>query len=335
MDERDESGLERLDATLGAVGATEAQDVVRDPMIRDVLTDKGLPVQEKLGKMEQILEARREPNWTVHGLSFAHVRAKYNLPYHAGSVGDGWAELLDRACADMVALGWDPERECEQIKEKYGDLRFYVQGSESVQDRATVAEEESRSVCEVDGRPGRLRHRLGWVLCQCDVCAAGDGPSQPVSTLHGRTSVGVAVEEGVPAGLITAEDGWAVIAGEAIRGLRQAGYPLELVTAITEREGGMLVQVERQQENWRLPVQPISLEVVQVLRKAERASRWTCLWCGAPGRSGEVERPYRHPTTEYLCEEHQGRQGGTFAPLGKALPSMYQRQANGTYRCEI
>lgn len=54
-----------------------------------------------------------------------------------------------------------------QIKEKFGTLRIYVVGSDSVQTVAEQAMEQSVHVCEVCGRPGTLRTD-GWFKVRCD-----------------------------------------------------------------------------------------------------------------------------------------------------------------------
>jgi hypothetical protein len=44
-----------------------------------------------------------------------------------GTVGEGWINILDRLAEDLVAMGWD--RRLDQVKEKFGRLRFYVRTS--------------------------------------------------------------------------------------------------------------------------------------------------------------------------------------------------------------
>jgi hypothetical protein len=81
---------------------------------------------------------------------------------HAGWVRAGWIPLLDRLAEDLIALGWD--RSLDQVKEKFGGLRFYIGTaspplSRDVRDRIhrriTWAEAESLRTCEQCGAPGR------------------------------------------------------------------------------------------------------------------------------------------------------------------------------------
>lgn len=62
----------------------------------------------------------------------------------------------------------------EQIKEKFGGLRFYHQGGdEYVDGLVTMAEEWASRTCEVCGSPGRARQG-GWIRTLCDTHAKKD-----------------------------------------------------------------------------------------------------------------------------------------------------------------
>lgn len=85
-----------------------------------------------------------------------------------GTVEDGWVPILDRLAADLVQMGWD--RRLDQVKEKFGTLRFYVpQETEEMSRRIEEAEDESARTCEDCGRPGVLRFG-GWLKTLCDGC---------------------------------------------------------------------------------------------------------------------------------------------------------------------
>lgn len=119
----------------------------------------------------------------------------------------GWYGLLDRLCSDIERL-LDRETErfrVEQIKEKFGTLRFYwslddagdavadfIDGSgahvgkfvlEAQGDRlrgeirALVLEAEGRSAtaCQDCGAAGTLETRRGWASTLCDAHAASRG----------------------------------------------------------------------------------------------------------------------------------------------------------------
>lgn len=93
------------------------------------------------------------------------------------SVFSGWWPLLDKYIPRMLEL--DPD--CTIfVKEKHATMRlrpykitnghpwieFYKIGEE--------AEEESASVCEFCGKPGRIRDDEDWMKTLCDDCAAKD-----------------------------------------------------------------------------------------------------------------------------------------------------------------
>ncbi len=82
--------------------------------------------------------------------------------------GDGWFDLVDRALAKLAALPGITT--VEQVKEKYGGLRLYLRSTEdaayTIEDEA---EEESLSICEACGKPGK-RNDGGWLSVRCDAC---------------------------------------------------------------------------------------------------------------------------------------------------------------------
>lgn len=104
---------------------------------------------------------------------FAHRhRPTSETPMGRGfSCEDGWFDLIDRLCADIqaaVAKG-ATQPVAAQVKEKLGELRFYVDGRADPAIRALIdeASECSGKVCEVCGRPGRLMLDGGWVHAAC------------------------------------------------------------------------------------------------------------------------------------------------------------------------
>lgn len=82
-------------------------------------------------------------------------------------VEPGWYPLIKELIEDLIALGWN--KQVTQIKQKYGTLRFYItSGSDAIWDRIWKAEEDSAYICEVTGKPGKLREDLGWIRTLCD-----------------------------------------------------------------------------------------------------------------------------------------------------------------------
>ena len=83
------------------------------------------------------------------------------------SVGVGWYPLIKDLISDLIELGWDKQT-C-QVKEKFGGLRFYINGaSDGVHKRIGVAEDLSYKTCETCGEKGELRTNIGWHTTLCD-----------------------------------------------------------------------------------------------------------------------------------------------------------------------
>jgi len=82
-------------------------------------------------------------------------------------VGLGWFPLIKDLITDLIELGWN--KEVCQVKEKFGGLRFYINAATSdVHKRISQAEIESMNICEVTGKPGKLRTDIGWYRTLCD-----------------------------------------------------------------------------------------------------------------------------------------------------------------------
>lgn len=80
-------------------------------------------------------------------------------------VGPGWAKLIDKIYDKLP-----PDAFIEQVKEKYGTLRFYVSNiSEEIWDYVHQVESESSEVCEQCGKPGKL-YTNGWWRTLCADC---------------------------------------------------------------------------------------------------------------------------------------------------------------------
>lgn len=101
-------------------------------------------------------------NFYGHPVTFEQV---------AACVGPGWKALLRETCDRLFYLGWSGG--LEQVKEKFGTLRFYFRNDcrdELAQliafDVVAQAEEQSGQVCEQCGEYGKLRGQ-GWVYTSC------------------------------------------------------------------------------------------------------------------------------------------------------------------------
>jgi hypothetical protein len=138
------------------------------------------------------------------------------------SHSDGWYDLLDRMCKDITKLseGKGIQVVAEQVKEKFGGLRFYYslhfdtnKGAkpsrfyyfmidchlgklywkitnfrkkfyrtveEKISDRIDEAEAESYRTCEKCGKPGKPRGG-GWIATLCDECSQSDKDDDSIS----------------------------------------------------------------------------------------------------------------------------------------------------------
>jgi hypothetical protein len=82
-------------------------------------------------------------------------------------VGLGWFPLIKDLITNLIELGWN--KEVCQVKEKFGGLRFYINAATSeAHKRISQSEIESMNICEVTGKPGKLRTDIGWYRTLCD-----------------------------------------------------------------------------------------------------------------------------------------------------------------------
>lgn len=102
---------------------------------------------------------------------------------------DGWFNIIDSLCNTIQShVNWkrklDGNKELSdeefdeqhqvvavQVKEKWGGLRFYINGGDDyVQGAIDIAESLSYRTCEVCGSPGKKRGG-GWIRTLCDTCS--------------------------------------------------------------------------------------------------------------------------------------------------------------------
>lgn len=94
----------------------------------------------------------------------------------------GWWPLIDTLCSDILSEikntdGQPPSVIIDQIKEKFGSLRFYVDYKNTdknlidrVQSLITKAEEKSKEICEICGASGGQNVYNGWMKIHCKQC---------------------------------------------------------------------------------------------------------------------------------------------------------------------
>jgi hypothetical protein len=98
-------------------------------------------------------------------------------PYGGFAVGAGWYPILEKLCANIQHhIDWKekqgnpvPQVVVEQIKEKFGGLRFYYQGGdEQIHGMVRMAESWADIACEDCGGIG-TRRSGGWIRTLCDL----------------------------------------------------------------------------------------------------------------------------------------------------------------------
>jgi hypothetical protein len=97
-------------------------------------------------------------------------------PYGGFAVGAGWWPILTNLCANIQHhIDWKnknsdvvPQVTVNQIKEKFGGLRFYYSGGDDeISGMVRMAEAWAGNSCEECGAPGESRQG-GWIKTLCD-----------------------------------------------------------------------------------------------------------------------------------------------------------------------
>jgi len=122
-------------------------------------------------------------------------------------IGDGWFNLLYDLCKEIediyIKEGKSVDIIIDQIKEKFGALRFYYHHSDDkntihaidflgtgtmrlypddkdilikkkIKELVSEYEKKSKSICEVCGSEGVLRTERPWIRTLCDACSKSD-----------------------------------------------------------------------------------------------------------------------------------------------------------------
>ena len=102
-----------------------------------------------------------------------HLHMSQSSMWMGFSCRDGWFDLIDGLCAELqagVEAGLFAQPEAVQVKEKYGELRFYLDrpGDEATKRLVDEARDRSIAICEVCGAAGALRVKDDWYGTRCD-----------------------------------------------------------------------------------------------------------------------------------------------------------------------
>lgn len=89
--------------------------------------------------------------------------------------GDGWFNIIDKLCENIqnhINKNNLPQLEAEQVKQKFGTLRFYTNGNtdECIDKFITEAEEQTYHICETCGSIEDIKPTQGWISYLCASC---------------------------------------------------------------------------------------------------------------------------------------------------------------------
>jgi len=108
---------------------------------------------------------------------FQHeVTGSWDMPFalFGFECGKGWYDIIANLCEQIDKSLTEEEKKTfrvDQIKEKYGTLRFYINGgSDKIFDYIDEAEKMSEITCESCGKEGKLYERFGWWRVRCEKC---------------------------------------------------------------------------------------------------------------------------------------------------------------------
>lgn len=144
----------------GKIGRTQYSPA--PPFSREVLADLALRAQRRRWQ-------RYDPRTAsipdpVRSVVDARLHDRLGVwPEHRS----GWCDLIEAAVDMIEETGGDPRT--SQIKEKFGDLRWYTHGLEGVVGGQIVdaAEHLSACLCEKCGALGRTLKDSGWYRMRC------------------------------------------------------------------------------------------------------------------------------------------------------------------------
>lgn len=91
----------------------------------------------------------------------------------SSEIHDGWLWLVAQLHTDLIKI--DPDYRIDQVKEKFGGLRYYVtlscdkEKSDQCYELISKAEKDSFTICETCGLPGKELD-TGWLLTTCERC---------------------------------------------------------------------------------------------------------------------------------------------------------------------
>ena len=90
-------------------------------------------------------------------------------------IQSGWFKLIDGLSRRITKLDPDGTLQAEQVKEKFGGLRFYYGGkvrtkeaADKIRELVNKAEAKSFHICQECGKKGKMRNDAGWYVTLCE-----------------------------------------------------------------------------------------------------------------------------------------------------------------------
>ena len=103
-----------------------------------------------------------------------HGDMKETLMCWGFECGDGWYNIIDELCVKIqnhIDETGKQQIEAEQVKEKYGTLRFYTNYyDEIIEEYIAQAEQQTYNICEICGSTNDIQRTKGWISYQCATC---------------------------------------------------------------------------------------------------------------------------------------------------------------------
>lgn len=104
---------------------------------------------------------------SIGGLKNGFYPDRPNIVTNICECADGWLSLIKELIEKAIELGWN--KEICQIKEKFGGLRFYINGAtDEVYNLISEYENKSFNVCEICGKEGKLYKSGYWLSTRCE-----------------------------------------------------------------------------------------------------------------------------------------------------------------------
>lgn len=126
-------------------------------------------------ELEQFFAKKRKENFELEDRSlkeFIECNKDLLTDVRCGvSIKPGWFKLVGDLCESLRPLVKEGFK-VEQVKEKFGGLRFYVNKyPKEISSLISEAESKSFEICEDCGAPGKRRNS-NWIRVLCDECSA-------------------------------------------------------------------------------------------------------------------------------------------------------------------